>query len=196
MLQQLFNQWRLLDPHFGRAPAPVELDLGCGNGRFTLELAGRYPERLILGTDVKLGRLRRVEKRAERTDVRNLELLAVNSLDFVDYMLPDGCLDRAHLLCPDPWPKNRHQSRRLVTTSFLCRLAHVLKPGGILHMATDHLPYFDAWQQVLQGLPFYEPYPEGIADIADLRSDFELTWTALGKPVPHLAYRRRPNPHV
>lgn len=190
MLQRLFNQWRVIDPCFGRPSLPVELDLGCGNGRFTVELARRYPSRLIVGTDIKLGRLRRVQKRAERSGATNLELLAVNSLDFMAYMLPDGCLDRVHVLCPDPWPKGRHQARRLVTTSFLCRLAHALKPGGVLHMSTDHLPYFDAWQGVLQNLPFFAACPEGIADIADIRSDFELTWTALGKPVPHLAYRR------
>ena len=56
-------------------------------------------------------------------------------------LLPDGCLDRVFLLFPDPWPKNRHASRRFINPQNLKILARLLKPKGILRVATDHMVY-------------------------------------------------------
>ena len=129
MIHCLTNNYVTIDPWFGRPPCPIELDMGCGKGRFTLDLAALYPDRLVLGSDVMLGRLRRLARKIDRRGLRNIELLRANSLELVGYQLPDGCIRRLHLLCPDPWPKTRHRGRRLVTTDFLVRVARVLEHG-------------------------------------------------------------------
>jgi len=190
MIHILTNTYRVIDPSFGRPRGPVELDLGCGKGRFAVELATQYPERLILGSDVMLGRLRKLARKVEKRRLQNLELLRANNLELVGYQLPDCSVRRVHLLCPDPWPKAKHRHQRLATTDFFSRLARVLEPDGVLHVATDHAPYMDAMLDVLQALPFFRPEPEAIADIAGLKTDFEITWEAEGKRVPHAAYRR------
>lgn len=176
-------------------PSPsglVELDMGCGRGSFTLALARRYPERLVLGSDVMIGRLRGIERRAQAAGLGNLQLLRASNLALVQFQLPPRSIDRIHLLCPDPWPKRHHQIRRLVCTDFLNRLQRVLKPGGVLHMSTDYAPYFDDWQAMLGQLPAFVADESGSADVADLKTDFERQWTAQGMVVQHLSRRFRP----
>lgn len=186
MIHFLTNTYHL---HPVPAAARVELDMGCGKGRFTLALAQRYPERVVLGSDVMLGRLRRLAARGEKLGLGNLSLLRAESGQLASFQLPPASIDRLHLLCPDPWPKARHQVRRLVCTEFLCRLRRIFKPGAILHLSTDHRPYYDEWLGLLAAVPFYCACPEGIADVCDIKTDFELQWNAMGKEVNHLCYR-------
>lgn len=192
MIHILTGTYAVFQPEEGRDTAPCELDLGCGKGRFTLDLAARYPERRVYGADVMIGRLRKVAKKAEHRKLANLELLRADNLELVAFQLPPASVQRAHLLCPDPWPKERHRDKRLVNTDFLCRLRRVLVPGGILHLASDHDPYFTDWQRMIGKLPFFVRDDAAIADVADLRTDFELIWLGEGKTVPHMAYRYVP----
>jgi tRNA (guanine-N7-)-methyltransferase len=186
MIHLLTNSYHL---HPVPRDARVELDLGCGKGRFSLALAQRYPERVVLASDVMFGRLRRLEAKRQRLGVANLSLLRAESGQLLSFQLPPACIDRLHLLCPDPWPKARHQARRLVCTEFLCRMRRVLKKGAILHLSTDHRPYYDEWLQLFAKLPFYQADRDAVKDIADLKTDFELQWNAMDKQVNHLCYR-------
>ena len=193
MIHILTNRYTVVDPHFGGPPGRrIELDLGCGKGRFTLELAERFPERLVLGGDVMLGRLRKLARKAERRGLANVALLRMSSRELVGHQLPDRCISRVHLLCPDPWPKARHRGKRLATTDFFTRMARVLEPGGVVHVATDHTPYLNTIQRILDNLPCFVAAPEALADLQGLQTDFELRWQAQGKKVPHFAWARIP----
>ncbi|MFA6930475.1 MAG: methyltransferase domain-containing protein [Lentisphaeria bacterium] len=165
----------------------VELDMGCGKGSFTMALAQRYPERLILASDVMIGRLATFEKKSQQQALTNLLLLRASNLALASFQLPPQSIDRIHLLCPDPWPKRHHQVKRLVCTDFINRLTRILKPGGIVHLSTDHAPYFENWLKMFAQIADFVDAPDGIADIADLKTDFELQWNAQGIPVQHLA---------
>jgi len=192
VIEILTGTYQTVDPRFGRTPSAIELDMGCGKGRMVLELARRYPERLILGSDVMMGRLRRIDRKLTNRRLDNLVLLRADNLDLASYLLPHACVDRLHLLCPDPWPKSRHRIKRLVTTDFVGRVARILKPGGVLHMSTDHLPYFEDWRRILAHYPAFREDASAIADIADIQTDFEIQWRGEGKDVPHLAFRYEP----
>ena len=172
----------------------VELDLGCGAGSFTAELARRYPERTVLAADVMVGRLRKLVKRCDRLKLGNLEVCRTEARHLVALMLPDGALDRLHLLCPDPWPKGRHRSHRLLASDFTAQLHRVLKQDGVFHFSSDDEYYCDAVRRVIAASNLFAECPEAIADLTDIRSDFELRWNAEGKPVHHVAYRRIPAP--
>ena len=148
-------------------------------------------KRLVLGSDVMLGRLRRVARQVGQRGLGNIELLRVNNRELAAFQLPDACLRRIHLLCPDPWPKARHRANRLVTTDFLTRLGRVLEPGGVLHVATDHVPYLEDMARIIGATGCFASAPGAIADIADLRTDFELVWERAGREVEHLAYVSR-----
>ncbi len=172
----------------------VELDLGCGVGSFTTALAARYPERQILAADVMVGRLRKVVKRRNRMGINNLEVLRTEARHLVALMLPDKCLDRLHLLCPDPWPKGRHRAHRLLTSDFTAQLHRVLKEDGVFHFSSDDPYYRDAVRRVIADSGLFCEVPEAIADLADLKSDFELRWLEIGREVHHAAWRRLPLP--
>ena len=187
MIDILTNDYR--QPDFPQKYSFVELDMGCGRGKFTLELAKRFPERLILASDVMLGRLRKLELKVEKRHLENIMLLRAESGQLAEFQLPPACIDRLHILCPDPWPKEKGKGRRTVCTAFLCSLRRILKPGAILHLSTDNAPYFEDWRKMLAALPFFIPAPDAIDDIADLKTDFELQWLAEGTPVRHLAFR-------
>ncbi len=171
-----------------------ELDLGCGSGSFTAALAARYPERHIIAADVMLGRLRKVVRRLERSGSNNWEVLRVEARMLVGRMLPDGVLDRIHLLCPDPWPKGRHRGHRLLASDFTAALHRVLKPDGVFHFSSDDAGYCGAVERGFAGSGLFAPPPEGVEDIAGVKSDFELRWLEAGRTVRHLSWRRLPLP--
>lgn len=171
----------------------VELDLGCGSGSYTCQLAARYPERSILAADVMIGRLRKVVKRARREGLGNLRCFRTEARHLVALALPDGSLDRIHLLCPDPWPKDRHRGHRLMASDFTAQLHRVLKENGVFHFSSDDVPYFDAVKKVLTECRLFVEIPND-PELADIRSDFELRWLGEGKGVRHMSWRRLPLP--
>mgnify|MGYP006285578189 CR=1 FL=1 len=190
MVHILTNEYRVVNPWFGRARSVLEMDMGCGKGALTLALARRFPDRLILGTDIMLGRLRKVQKALAREGLPNVELLRADNAQLAGFLLPDGCIARLHILCPDPWPKARHRAKRLITSEFVGRVHRILAPGGILHVSTDHQPYLATLRRIIDRSELFLEAPETIADVVDIETGFEAQWRSRGRPVPHLGYRR------
>ena len=166
-----------------------ELDLGCGSGSFTAGLARRYADAKIFAADVMIGRLRKLARKNQRLNINNMRLLRVEARHLVAYMLPDQELDRLHILCPDPWPKERHKGHRLVTSDFLSQIHRVLKKGGVFHFSSDDDPYFDSVTDIVSRSGLFELDDSLIADIADIKSDFEVRWLDQGKHVRHHAWK-------
>lgn len=187
MIDIITNDYRQVD--IPKTYSFVEWDMGCGRGKYTIELSKRYPDRLIIASDVMIGRLHRIEKKVDKQHLDNVLLVRAESAQAVRFQIPYQSIDRLHLLCPDPWPKDKGKARRLICTAFLSWLPRIIKPGGILHMSTDHPPYWEDWSRMLANLPFLEKCDDGIADVADIKTDFELQWLAEGKEVRHLTYR-------
>ncbi len=185
---------QILTGCYGRWNPPesnqIELDLGCGKGGYLLLLAKLFPERLILGADVMLGRLRKIQKKIDRGNIKNVQLLRVNAWNLIGYCLPDHTLSRVHILCPDPWPKARHRSKRLVTSEFLGRLAQKLIPGGTLHLSTDDDQYNTFMMDAIAQLPCYQKTNQGINDVIHCKTDFELRFEKIGLSVNHQVFVR------
>lgn len=191
MIHILNTRYCLLDEVVRPAPGQrVELDLGCGSGGFTVRLAESKPEALVFGTDVMLGRLRKVEKLGRRTGVSNLELLRVEARHLISLIAPDSYFDRIHILCPDPWPKHKHKGNRLMSSDFMMQLNRVLKKDGILHFATDDPNYMESTRRNLETSALFEYAPQEVLDdVKDFKTDFEKEWLAIGRTVPHIALR-------
>ncbi len=166
----------------------VELDLGCGKGGFSCQLAERFPERVVIASDIMLGRLRKLRDKKSRKDLRNILILRVESRFLLGVALPDSSLDRIHVLCPDPWPKSRHGAKRLFCSDLIGRINRVIKPNGILHFSTDDQNYFTETDHVVSGSGLFERNDMHSQDVIDLMTDFEKTWISKGKTVQHATW--------
>jgi tRNA (guanine-N7-)-methyltransferase len=120
----------------------VEVDLGSGPGKFLVEAAQRYPDRNFLGIERLLGRVRKTRRCAFRLGISNLRLLRFEMEYAVKYLLPKESIFRFHLSFPDPWPKRRHQARRVVDGDFFQALWRALVTDGEIRIKTDHEAYF------------------------------------------------------
>lgn len=171
--------------------APIELDLGCGDGSFLVRMAARFPERNFLGVERLLGRVRKASRKSLAADSRNVRILRADSDYAVAWLLPHGFASRVHFLCPDPWPKRKHASRRqMCRLDFLRSLHSLLAPGGELLFMTDAPAYFEEALATQEQCPFFtrEPWEEG--DFFYARTDFEEQWRAEGRAMRRLRLRR------
>lgn len=138
---------------FGR-DAPLQVDLGCGDGSFLCELAEQFPEKNFLGIERLTKRVEKVRRKAERID--NVRVLGTDTLFAVRYLLPTNSVETFYLSFPDPWPKRRHHQRRIFTGDFLDAVAAALEQNGVLRVATDQLDYFHQIQRVSRAHPEFE----------------------------------------
>ena len=177
--------WRAI---FGN-DAPVELDLGAGDGGFALVYAAQHPEINLLAVERLLGRVRKIEKRAARAGLKNLRVLRLELGYTVRHLLPPGSISVAHILFPDPWPKRRHWPRRLVQPDFVRDLARALRPGGELRFTTDHAHYFETAQAAVKEAGVLAESP--LWDWKDdPKTDFQRTFEAEGRPIWRARWRK------
>ncbi len=172
-----------------RPDAPLEVDLGCGDGTFLTALAAQHPEHNFLGIERLLGRVRRCCRKAARTGLSNVRLLRIESSYGLRYLLPPGCISVLHILFPDPWPKRRHEGNRLIQTPFLETAHRALAPGGELHLATDNAPYFAQMEAVCLPCPLFTRV-EWTPPPHFPQTDFEQHYRAEGVPINRLRLRK------
>ena len=136
--------------------SPLEIDLGCGDGSFLLALASQYPEKSFLGVERLLGRVRKVVKKAENASLINLKVLRLELSYSVEWLLPDDCASRVHLLFPDPWPKKKHIKRRLISKEFLYFIHSKTNRGCKIEIITDSKIYQDHIKDLLATQKIFE----------------------------------------
>lgn len=165
---------------------PLEVDLGCGDGKFLLDMAQKYPERNFLGVERLLGRVRKVCRKAEKLGLTNLKVLRLDSKYTVEWLFAEHTVSRLHLLCPDPWPKDRHHKRRLFQNFFLQALKRVIKPGGEFCFKTDHSEYFEWSKEVVEEFGEFQQLEWTDESFFYPKTDFQLQWEAQGKEIHKL----------
>ncbi|HMO05916.1 MAG TPA: tRNA (guanosine(46)-N7)-methyltransferase TrmB [Kiritimatiellia bacterium] len=174
---------------FGR-PGPVHVDLGCGKGRFLMARAAAFPGVNFLGIDRMLRRIRKNDNKARRLGLANIRLMRIEGYYAVSYLLPPAAIDTYFILFPDPWPKKKHHDHRLFNPRFVDALHRTLKPGGVVHLATDHWPYFEEIAAILRAdARFTETEP--FVPTPEERTDFEL-WYIDKKPIGRCSFIRNP----
>jgi tRNA (guanine-N7-)-methyltransferase len=138
-----------LDTHawFGR-DAPLVLEIGCGTGTSTIAMAKSEPNVDVLAVEVYRRGLAQLLSAIDREHVTNIRLIRGDAVDVLDQLLAPGSLSGVRVFFPDPWPKARHHKRRLLQPANVAMIADRLRPGGVLHAATDHAGYAEQIAEV------------------------------------------------
>ncbi|MFI5506496.1 tRNA (guanosine(46)-N7)-methyltransferase TrmB [Mycobacterium sp. NPDC051804] len=125
---------------FGRT-APIVVEIGCGAGTSTLAMAQAEPDIDVVAVEVYRRGLAQLLSAIDRENVRNIRLVRGDGVDVLQHMFEPDSLTGVRVFFPDPWPKARHHKRRLLQPATMALIADRLRPGGVLHAATDHMGY-------------------------------------------------------
>ena len=167
---------------------PLELELGCGDGSFTLQNALANPGRNIVALERLLGRITKLDRKGHRAELKNLRLLRAEAAYVLEYLLPPGLLDSLHVYFPDPWPKKRHHKNRLISEPFPPLAKRLVREGGIVYLRTDNIEYFEQMLEVFGDANGFEAV-ETPESLKALVTDFEHEFNSQGIPTNYAAYR-------
>ena len=146
---------------------PVWLEIGFGGGEHLVHQATQNPDVGIIGCEPFINGVAMLLGKIRDADARNIRVYPGDARHLFD-VVPEGSIDRAFLLYPDPWPKKRHHRRRFVTAEHLEPLARVLKKDAIFRVATDIPDYV---RQTLQEVP-----KAGFEWLAEGPEDWRTPW--------------------
>jgi tRNA (guanine-N7-)-methyltransferase len=184
-----------IDPHrvWGRT-APLIVEIGSGQGHAIVHAASVRPEADFLAVEVFTAGLARTMLDAEKAGASNLRLVEANAPEVLAHLLPPASVDELWIFFPDPWHKNKHTKRRLVTPEFAGLAAGALRDGGTLRLATDWEHYARQMREVLDAAPvFTRAFEADWAERFDGRvlTAFERKGARAGRAIRDLAYVRR-----
>lgn len=174
---------------------PIILELGCGRGEYTVGLAGLYPDRNIIGIDIKGARMWRGAKDAHILGLPNATFLRTR-IEVTGSFFAPGEVDEIWLTFPDPQMKRIREKKRLSGPQFLNLYRKYLKNGGIVHLKTDCRELYDYTLALahVNGL-------EIISSVTDLhgqmpgdpllsiRTHYEELFLKKGVPITYLSFR-------
>ena len=178
---------------FGRR-SPIVLDLGCGNGRFTIASALRRPEMDHLGLDILPVVIRYATRRANQRGLANVRFAVGGAAEFLEKLVAPHTIAEIHVYHPQPYGDAQKIGRRLLTPTFFSLVHRSLVPGGLFVIQTDNPAY---WRYIAATAPrFFEfhqqqgPWP----DAPEGRSRREImarhmgleVFRAWGRPLPAL----------
>jgi tRNA (guanine-N7-)-methyltransferase len=175
-----------LDALFGRV-APRVLEIGFGMGDVTAAMAAADPGRDWLAAEVHTPGIGNLLALIGEQGLSNVRVAHGDALELVRRLGP-ATLDAVHVFFPDPWPKARHHKRRLIRPGNVALLSRVLRPGGVLHCATDWPHYAAEMAETLAAEPSLTP-DDGAANRPETK--FERRGVDAGRPITDLVYRRR-----
>jgi tRNA (guanine-N7-)-methyltransferase len=141
----------LIDPQavFGRA-APLVVEVGFGMGDSLLAMAMAEPDKDFIGIEVHPPGVGRLINNAGKEGGENLRVYMADAVDVLNDCIPTEGIDRFQLYFPDPWHKKKHHKRRIVQPQFVQLIVSRLRPGALLHFATDWENYAEQMAEVLQ----------------------------------------------
>lgn len=178
---------------FGRQ-APVVLEIGCGSGVSTLEMAKDEPDIDVVAVEIYRRGLAQLLSAIDRDQVSNIRLIRGNALDVLQRLIAPGSLTGVRVFFPDPWPKARHHKRRFLQPGTIGLIADRLLPGGVLHVATDHAGYAEHIAEVGAGESRLHPVdPDSALPISIVRptTKYETKAQEAGSAVTEFIWLRR-----
>jgi tRNA (guanine-N7-)-methyltransferase len=170
------------DELFGRS-APVVLDLGCGNGRYTLLSALARPELNHMAVDVLPVVIRYATRRANQRGLENVRIAVKDAQTFLRNYVGDASVAEIHLYHPQPFHDSRKRHLRIVTRAFLADIHRALVPSGRFFVQTDNPHYWSSIKAALPEFFHFEERPGPWPDAPEGRTRREIVARQRGLPI-------------
>ena len=139
------GQWAA--KHFGNGQ-PIVLELACGKGEYTVNMAKLFPEKNFIGIDYKGNRIWRGAKTALEEHIPNVAFLRIQIETILDYFA-EGEVTEIWITFPDPQPQKSREKKRLTNPLFLARYKQIMVPQGGMHLKTDNDDLFAYTMEIL-----------------------------------------------
>tara|TARA_Y100000590_G_scaffold345274_1_gene394935 strand:+ start:3964 stop:4623 length:660 start_codon:yes stop_codon:yes gene_type:complete len=142
--EEFYNKF-IIDFHKDiRKNKKIILDIGSGSGENSIYLAKKNPNALIIACEIFLDGNINLCNEIYKHELKNVKLYDNNVIKFLDNLTSNNLFNEIWILFPDPWPKIRHQKRRLINIFFFKRLFNLLKTRGIIYISTDSASYLNS----------------------------------------------------
>ncbi len=195
--KELYNHIRgKWNDSFFPSSQPITVELACGRGEYSVQLASHFPDRNYIGVDVKGDRIWKGSTLAVEQQLTNIGFLRTNILAIETFFAP-GELDEIWMTFPDPRPRKRDIKRRLTSPRFLEMYKKILRPGGYFRLKTDNTLLYNYTLEALGDRT-------DIVDLAhtpdvyqselrpecfDIKTRYEEMFAAKGETIKYLRFR-------
>lgn len=193
LLAEGFPYKGLWNSVFFKREAPITVELGCGKGEYTVQLAQSDSARNYIGVDIKGARMWRGAKTVEEEGIGNAAFLRAE-IENIDNFFEPGEVDELWITFPDPQMKKSR--KRLTSTRFLELYRKILKADGIVNLKTDSPFLYEYTRRLVQLNGFVvlmdtdDLYGSGLADpVSSIKTFYEQQWLSRGKKIKRLSFR-------
>lgn len=174
---------------------PITLELGCGKGEYSVNLARKYPNTNFIGVDIKGARFWRGAKTALEEGILNVNFIRTR-IELIDSFFAQNEVSEIWITFPDPQLKERRTNKRLTSPQFLNKYRSLLSEGGIIHLKTDSQELHEYTKAVLAHnniIPIISTNnlyaTDLVTDELSIKTHYEQLFTAQGKTITYLRFR-------
>ena len=174
---------------------PIVLELGCGKGEYSVNLAVMFPEKNFLGIDIKGARFWRGAKTALAEKINNVGFLRTQ-IELVDFIFDENEIDEIWITFPDPQIKYKRTKHRMTNPDFLNKYKKILKPNGMVHLKTDSEYMHGYTLGLLEGLGITIEYAHHDLysttnvpkEVTAIQTHYESQYLAINKKITYLRF--------
>ncbi|MDG1328972.1 MAG: tRNA (guanosine(46)-N7)-methyltransferase TrmB [Flavobacteriaceae bacterium] len=181
--------------NFFKNENPIVLELGCGKGEYSVNLATMFPKKNFLGIDIKGARFWRGAKTALAEKINNIGFLRTQ-IELVDCIFDENEVDEIWITFPDPQIKYKRTKHRMTNPDFLSKYKKILKPNGMVHLKTDSEYMHGYTLGLLQGLGLTIEYANhdvygttnAPKEVTNIQTYYESQYLAINKKITYLRF--------
>ena len=172
-----------------RNNAPLVLDMGSGKGELVIDLAKHDPDTNYVGIESHLKSIYCAVYDVQNRRLPNVRFIKAD-VRLVSRAIPDESVSEVHFMFPPPVTKLKHANKDLITQNIVDELHRILEPNGLLHLATDHEPYFNSKRALITGSEKFEEvvYQSGIEGG---KTWYQKIWEGHGLPTHRAKFSKK-----
>lgn len=175
---------------------PIVLELGCGQGEYTVGLAKANPDKNFIGVDIKGNRIWTGAKACLENNIQNAAFLRTR-IDFIEHCFAEEEVSEIWITFPDPQPQKPRAKKRLTHPLFLERYKKILQKGGILHLKTDSTSLYLYTLEVIKTLDLplhwhtpdlYNNCPSHRLELIEINTYYEKLFHGKGEDIKYISF--------